>query len=76
MEYNDGAETTVRDYEAPALVPGGSIDFDVPLAGLRIVNPGEEGYHARTMQIEVRGIDHQLFGGQMPIDFIPNERPN
>ena len=76
MEYNDGAETTVRDYEAPALVPGGSIDFDVPLAGLRIVNPGEEGYHARTMQLEVRGIDHQLFGGQMPIDFIPKARPN
>lgn len=76
MEYNDGAETTVRDYEAPALVPGGSIDFDVPLAGLRIVNPGEEGYHARTMQLEVRGIVHQLFGGQMPIDFIPKARPN
>lgn len=76
MEYNDGAETTVRDYEAPALVPGGSIDFDVPLAGLRIVNPSEEGYHARTMQLEVRGIDHQLFGGQMPIDFIPKARPN
>ena len=76
MEYNDGAETTVRDYEAPALVPGGSIDFDVPLAGLRIVNPGEEGHHARTMQLEVRGIDHQLFGGQMPIDFIPKARPN
>lgn len=76
MEYNDGAETTVRDYEAPALVPGGSIDFDVSLAGLRIVNPGEEGYHARRMQLEVRGIDHQLFGGQMPIDFIPKARPN
>lgn len=75
MEYNDGAETTMRDYEAPALVPGGSVDFDVPLAGLRIVNPGEEGYHARTMQLEVRGIDHQLFSGRLPIDFIPKAQP-
>lgn len=75
MEYDDGAATVVRDYAAPALMAGGSIDFDVPLAGLRIVNPGEEGYHAREMRLSVRGIDHELFSGSTHIDFIPKERP-
>lgn len=76
MSYNDGAETTVRDYVAGPLEPGGSVDIDIPLAGLRIVNPGEEGYHARPMQLDVQGIDHELFNGHMNIDFIPKAQPH
>ena len=70
MEYNDGATTTTRDYAAPALVPGGSIDFDIPLAGLAIADPAGNT-SGRTMHLELRGIDHEIFGSCIDIDFVP-----
>ncbi|WP_294160426.1 serine/threonine-protein kinase [uncultured Selenomonas sp.] len=69
MTYNDGVTTTARTYEAPPLVPGGSIDFDIPLAGLAIANPTDTT--ARTMHLELHGIDHVIFGSYIDIDFVP-----
>ena len=75
MTYDDGAQTIARDYSAPPLTPGGSIDFDIPLAGLAIANPGQEGYIGHEMKLELGGIDHEIFGTRSSVDFIPKERP-
>ena len=71
MEY----ETTAQDYSAPPLEPGGSIDFDIPLAGLAIADPGREGCTGPEMTLELSGIDHEIFGAHSSITFIPRERP-
>lgn len=75
MEYDGGTQTVVQNYEAPPLAPGGSIDFDLPLAGLAIADPGREGYTGHDMTLELRGIDHEIYGARSTISFVPREMP-
>lgn len=75
MEYDGGTQTVVQNYEAPPLAPGGSIDFDLPLAGLAIADPGREGYTGHDMTLELRGIDHEIYGARSAVSFVPRTMP-
>jgi len=69
--YSSGSEHQTETYPSSALLPGGSIDFDVPLGGYPITNP-MDGRNPRKLYLEIKGIDvFTTYSVRMNFEFYP-----